>query len=430
MMLAHASDPGVAYHCMLFVRHPSHQRAQHACMRHRQDPTGADRKRRDPSDSAMEDAVTAPATVQQTTAGSGISLPSDATIASNGSTHVRKAMAVVPGHARQGTSNNIVSLAELAQRPPVQSTRDPAPAPRMLPEEERALAAALAVTMPSVPGMSAKQQNGGPRPSGMLPGMGSPLISANASASDCHAAVPIVTPFPVGSFQQSQHQAMVQHDAQGHAHAMHAQAMVTPQQHQQLQQLQQHHHHQQHQQLQHQHQAVAMNVPSMHPQGGAMQSAMATMQSSSSFADIEALTRACTGGDALHKRLLDLLPQPIFLRSAAGNLLYANQACNILVGVNGGGYAEPWQITPQMVMHAHLNLMGGTDNAGEVDIPREPVMGTPPMLPPPANNFCVLLQDKDGRSRHLISTHRVPFWMATADGTGRQRAVVLYVGSG
>ena len=68
----------------------------------------------------------------------------------------------------------------------------------------------------------------------------------------------------------------------------------------------------------------------------------------------------------------------------------------------------------------------------EPDLPSLPCSSEPgiaPTLPPRANNFHVLLLDRGGGKRHMLSTTRIPFWVAAVDGSGLQRAAVMYVGS-
>lgn len=148
--------------------------------------------------------------------------------------------------------------------------------------------------------------------------------------------------------------------------------------------------------------------------------------SSIDFAQIAGIAAAT--GKALHKSLLDLLPQPVFVRSATGSLLYCNQAAAYAIGTPRGEVPEAWQVTPQVAPQPHVAGVG-VESEGELDLPREPVdQRSSPALPPPSNHFCVLLQDPSGMTRTMLSTHRIPFWMAASDGT--KRAVVLYVGSG
>ena len=48
-------------------------------------------------------------------------------------------------------------------------------------------------------------------------------------------------------------------------------------------------------------------------------------------------------------------------------------------------------------------------------------------LPPAALNCPVQLTDGQGNATNILPMHRIPFWLATEDGTGNHRAVVLYV---
>lgn len=135
-------------------------------------------------------------------------------------------------------------------------------------------------------------------------------------------------------------------------------------------------------------------------------------------------------GKALHKWLLDLMPQPVFVRSATGSLLYCNQAGAQSVGMPRGEWPESWQVTPQVAPQPHAAGVTA-ETEGELDLLREPVdQRSSPPLPSPCNHFFVLLQDGTGVTRTVLSTHRIPFWLAASDGSGTKRAAVLYVGSG
>ena len=128
---------------------------------------------------------------------------------------------------------------------------------------------------------------------------------------------------------------------------------------------------------------------------------------------------------ALHRNLLDLLPGPVFVRSGNGDILYANRALTNSCGVSVGMVPAPWQIAP------HASVPVGTVVA-EPDLPPDMpgdanggVPNTP--LPPAALNCPVQLTDGQGNATNILPMHRIPFWLATEDGTGNHRAVVLYV---
>ena len=159
----------------------------------------------------------------------------------------------------------------------------------------------------------------------------------------------------------------------------------------------------------------------------------------------------------LHQGLLDLMPQPIFVRSASGTVLYANRALVEVCGVSPGSLPKPWQIAPQFTTATHtLRLTGEDGGAGggstsgsvhggeggsvggdtthhELDLPLETVSpgATKPQLPPASQGCAVLLQPADHTKAPLLLAplHRIPFWLSTDDGSGTQRASVMYVHS-
>jgi len=133
-----------------------------------------------------------------------------------------------------------------------------------------------------------------------------------------------------------------------------------------------------------------------------------------------------------HKWLMDMLPQPIFVRTATGAVLYANRATADAVGVLPGRHIERWQLTPRAVPRAGLMGLGNQGSQiaemveGERDLPRAAIAGSPHVLPAPSESHSVLLQDAAGAQRSLLSMHRIPFWMA--DSGGLHHAVVMYIG--
>ena len=147
------------------------------------------------------------------------------------------------------------------------------------------------------------------------------------------------------------------------------------------------------------------------------------------------------GGGGFHKWLMDMLPQPIFVRTASGAILYANRAAAEAVGVPGGGRIERWQFTPRAVPRPssanNASAMGGGGGGqiseaseGELDLPRGPIApssATQLTLPSPTERHAVLLQDRLGFQRTVLSMHRMPFWLV--DRSGAQHAIVMYVAS-
>jgi PAS domain-containing protein len=150
---------------------------------------------------------------------------------------------------------------------------------------------------------------------------------------------------------------------------------------------------------------------------------------------------------ALHRSLLDFLPMPMFVRSATGAILYANRALTDAAGVPAGSVPAPWQVAPQIPGSTSTSTpsptaTGGADGGGggastgvvpETDLPPDApasasagsVPSTP--LPQPMFNYTVRLADPNNRTSLLQSMHRIPFWLATEDGSNMQRAVCLYV---
>ena len=160
----------------------------------------------------------------------------------------------------------------------------------------------------------------------------------------------------------------------------------------------------------------------------------------------------------LHQALLDLLPQPIFVRSAAGVVLYANRALNDACGMPPGSLPQPWQIAPQFTTVMHTQRMGNSGHGSrggshpasrensvhggsaasdtanhEMDLPLDivsPGVGKAP-LPPASQSCTVLLHSLDTSKPPVLlsSLHRIPFWLSADDGSGTQRASVMYVHS-
>ena len=63
------------------------------------------------------------------------------------------------------------------------------------------------------------------------------------------------------------------------------------------------------------------------------------------------------------------------------------------------------------------------------DAPASASAGSVPSTPLPQAmfNYTVRLADPNNRTSLLQSMHRIPFWLATEDGSNMQRAVCLYV---
>jgi len=156
------------------------------------------------------------------------------------------------------------------------------------------------------------------------------------------------------------------------------------------------------------------------------------------------LVDAFSGGGGFHHWLLDMLPQPIFVRAASGALLFSNAAAATALGMPTGSTIEGWQVTPQVVA-LDESACSVTDTAGEADLPRGglPTSLSLPALPAPTERHPVLLQHSgtgtgddggdDGGSygqlcgqQTLLHMARTPFWIV--DGSGARHALVLYVG--
>ena len=141
------------------------------------------------------------------------------------------------------------------------------------------------------------------------------------------------------------------------------------------------------------------------------------------------------GAGSFHRWLMDMLPQPIFVRTASGAILYANRAAAEAVGVAGSGRIERWQFTPRAVSRpanraAAVNPAGASEPVeGELDLPRGAMSTNGPRmtLPAPSERHAVLLQDRAGAQRMVLSMNRMPFWLV--DTAGSQQAVVMYVAS-
>ena len=185
------------------------------------------------------------------------------------------------------------------------------------------------------------------------------------------------------------------------------------------------------------------------------------------------------------RRLLDMLPNPIFVRTAKGEIIFTNRCGSLTLGGMSGMTPEPWQVTPQVAAQTHPSRQRQSASAkfnqqgrmsapeGELDLPIDPVpLNAPPSvteLPPPSNNYYVLLQGAMRRAaslpsrasphrlgpgvlppsplhldlltpphpcihagrgvsnRTVLAMHRIPFWLASEDSSNTQQAVVMYV---
>ena len=208
------------------------------------------------------------------------------------------------------------------------------------------------------------------------------------------------------------------------------------------------------------------HMPTTQPPTRMMGGAMPSMQRTASAADFSRMaTSALSGMGGLHRTMLDALPQPIFLRSAAGGLLYCNRALCSATLMPKDTWPEAWQVTfpyssrhcldpasgllstwaaradglivlypcmqvtPQVAPLPHPHSNGEGYQEGEVDLPRGLVdQRSAPTLPQSTSSFRVLLQDSTGMSRTLLTTWRIPLWLAAGDSTTGQRAAVMYVG--
>ena len=147
---------------------------------------------------------------------------------------------------------------------------------------------------------------------------------------------------------------------------------------------------------------------------------------------IQSLQADLRGEGGFHKWLMDMLPQPVFVRSATGKLLYANRATHEAVGVPTHERIAEWQLTPRAVprpagaSHYRSGEMITTEE-GEADLPRIPIQGQPAPrpLPAPTERHAVMLQDQTGTQRCVADMHRIPFWML--DSSHTQHAVVMYM---
>ena len=149
-----------------------------------------------------------------------------------------------------------------------------------------------------------------------------------------------------------------------------------------------------------------------------------------------------------HRKLTDLLPTPVFVRSALGEILYANRAGSLAVGEVPGILPASWQVTPQVAAMTHPLRMAARAAAmsgaaacpgalaaageGELDLPQQPLsIASPEELPSATAAHYVLLQGRGAAMRSVLTMHRIPFWLAVpgADGFAptEKRAVVMYV---
>lgn len=138
------------------------------------------------------------------------------------------------------------------------------------------------------------------------------------------------------------------------------------------------------------------------------------------------------GGNLLYKSLLDLMPTPIYVRTADGQILFANRCGSLAAGELPGMHPAAWQVTPQVAPTTHPSRLRANasrvDKEGEVDLPHEhiPASAVGEPLPEPVRDYSVLIQGRAAPIRAVLTMHRIPFWVATPDGTA-QRAVVMYV---
>ena len=122
---------------------------------------------------------------------------------------------------------------------------------------------------------------------------------------------------------------------------------------------------------------------------------------------------------------------PIFVRSADGKILYTNRCGFVTLGEASSALPAAWQVTPQLAPTTHSSRRAG-DKEGEVDLPRDPVPAATatneplPPLPAASHGFSVLIQGRSTPIRAVLLMHRIPFWLASADGSAHS-AVCMYV---
>jgi hypothetical protein len=105
------------------------------------------------------------------------------------------------------------------------------------------------------------------------------------------------------------------------------------------------------------------------------------------------------------------------VRSASGDIVFANRAAAAMVGLPAGSVVERWQVTPRATR--------AEASEGELDLPRKHLgKSAPPELPPPTERHPVLLLDRAGQQHHVLSMTRTPFWLV--DRHGAQHALVMY----
>ena len=157
------------------------------------------------------------------------------------------------------------------------------------------------------------------------------------------------------------------------------------------------------------------------------------------------------GGLQMYKCVLDLIPSPIFVRSADGKIIYSNRCGYVTLGEAPNAlpaawqvtsshvkssqvtssHVKSWQVTPQLAPTTHLSRRTG-DKEGEVDLPRDPVPAATatneplPPLPAASHGFSVLIQGRSTPIRAVLLMHRIPFWLASPDGSAHS-AVCMYV---
>jgi hypothetical protein len=158
-------------------------------------------------------------------------------------------------------------------------------------------------------------------------------------------------------------------------------------------------------------------------------------------AKMQRQTPVLPNNDMLHRKLLDMLPSPVFVRSATGDILYANRALIDAVGVPEGSVPASWQIAPHVpgttepgnnADHARAVALSGEHDLPP-DMPADPSGGLPP-VPLPAAQLGIsvaLTHSQHTQPSAVLQMNRIPFWLAApaADGgvSDQHRAVVLYV---